>query len=87
MTFTAWLLLAGTILAAGLCILAAVPGHDRARRPLPFPPAPRTSYQDPFPTVSGRSEMAKEGRHHHDDLHGNTVNLAHRRPAIYRDPR
>lgn len=88
MTVTAYLLLAGTLLAGILCLYAALPAQERERRPLPFPPATtRATYTDPFPTTSARAEMTKEGRHHADDLNGETVNLAQRRPQIYRDPR
>ena len=89
MTFTGWLLAAGALLAAVLCILAAMASRSTPppRRPVRLPDhKPEWARTDPFPTVTGAIPMAKEGRHHVDDLGGPTVVIRPRRPAIYRNP-
>lgn len=85
MSITAWFLGAGALLAAVLCALAAVPGRDRSRRPLPMPSAVPEWASDV--TGTGRVAMRKEGRHHADDLDGHTVDMSHRMAQVYRDPR
>jgi len=89
MTFTSYLLAAGTLLAAVLCLLAAMASRSAPlpRKPVRLPDfKPDWARQDPFPTVAGTMTMAKEGRHHVDDLGGATVVLRPKRSAIYRDP-
>lgn len=63
---------------AGLGLLMQKPGEARPRRPLPMPVHPPS-------WVAGVAPMVKEGKHHHDDLHGSTVNLEPYRPRPYRD--
>jgi len=89
MTFTGWLLAAGALLAAVLCVLAAVAARSAPlpRKPVPLPDhKPEWARTDPFPTVTGAIPMSREGRHHVDDLGGPTVVMRPRRPAIYRPP-
>lgn len=68
---------------ACLGLLMQKPGTVRPTRPLPYPEHP-PEYAE---YAKGRTEMAREGRHHRDDLEGSTVNLAPRMEKIYGDPR
>lgn len=89
MTFTGWLLAAGALLAAVLCLLAVVAFRSMPlpRQPVKLPDhKPDWARQDPFPTVAATMTMVKEGRHHVDDLGGPTVVIRPTRSAIYRPP-
>lgn len=83
MTWVAYALAAGVILAGFLVILAALiqkPGEPLPQRPLPYPNrAPGW--------VAGKAPMVREGRHHADDRDAETTRLTRPEPTTYHDPR